>query len=237
MVYGWRGKIGFVVPAPGVVSETEFHNKVPKGVAVVTTRVPFEKVTVEGLVKMGTYLEEAASLLAQVKPDLIVFACTTGSLVKGLGYDKDIIERIKYRTGIQTITTATSVIESLNGLRVKKIAITTPYSDEVNQVEKSFIESSGFEVVSIRGLGLIDPTRMPGVRYEEIFRLVKEGFTENAEAIFISCSGISVIDIIEPLEEDLKRPVVTSIQATLWAALRKINIGGSIEGLGKLFKI
>jgi len=237
MVYGWRGKIGLIIPASGFPTDVEFHKKVPEGVAVLSTRVPLKEVTPEGLIKMGTYAEEASFLLAQAKPDIIVFACTIGSLVKGIGYDKEIMESINRRTGIPATTTATAVIESLNALKVKKIAITTPYSKEVNQVGKSFMENSGFEVVSISGLGVVDTTKIPDVRYDKIYRLVKKGFTEDANAIFISCTGIGVIDIIETLEEDLKKPVITSNQASMWAALRKIKVGERIDGLGKLFEL
>ena len=94
MVYGWRGKIGLVVPARNLATAIEFHKTVPEGVAVLTVRVPIEEVTLKGVIKMEGYVEEASSLLAQAKPDLIVFACTTGSLAKGTGYDKEIINRI-----------------------------------------------------------------------------------------------------------------------------------------------
>ena len=236
MRFGWRGKIGLIYPAPGIAGEVEFHKMAPEGVAILTTRMPLEKVDAEGLIKMGSYTEQAASLLAQAKPDVIAFCCTTGSLVKGIGYDKEIIRRIENHTGIAAITTSTAVIDSLNTLKVKKIAVATPYPDEVNQREKVFIEDSGFEITAIKGLGVLDPQKMQNVRHEEMYRLAKEVFTENADAIFISCTGIAVIDIIEPLEEDLGRPVITSNQATMWAALRKINIGERIEGLGKLFR-
>ena len=236
MSYGWRGKIGLIYPAPGTAGEIEFHMMAPEGIAILTTRMPIEKADAEGLIKMGNYTEQAASLLAQAKPDLIVFGCTSGSLVRGMGYDKEIIGRIESQVGIAALTTSTAVIDSLNTLKVRKIAVATPYTDEVNQLEKVFMEDSGFEITSIKGLGVLDPQKMQDVQDEQMYQMAKEIFTENADAIFISCTGISVIDIIEPLEEDLKRPVITSNQATMWAALRKINVGERIDGLGNLFK-
>lgn len=237
MIYGWRGKIGLIYPAPGTAGEIEFHRMAPEGVAILTTRMPLEKVDAEGLIKMGDYTEQAASLLAQAKPDVIAFCCTTGSLVKGIGYDKEIIGRIGSHVGIAAITTATAVIDSLSTLKVKKVAVVTPYPEEVNQRERVFLEDSGFEITSIKGLGVLDPQKMQDVRHEQMYQLAKEIFTENADAMFISCTGISVLDIIEPLEEDLKRPVITSNQATMWAALRKINVEEKIDGLGKLFQM
>lgn len=239
MVYvnGWRGKLGVITPASGTATEVDFHENVPEGVAVMTARVPFEAVTVEGLSKMGTFVDDASSVLAQALPDIIAFACTTGSLVGGVGYDKKIIGGIEHRTGIPALTTSTAIVEATNLLEIKKLAIATPYSDEVNKAEKSFLENSGFEVVSIKGLGLLRPTEMPQVRYQQMYRLVKEIFSEDVDGIFISCTGISVFNIIEMLEEDFKKPVITSNQATLWASLRKINIGAKLDGLGQLFAI
>ena len=98
------------------------------------------------------------------------------------------------------------------------------------------MEDSGFEITSIKGLGVLEASEMQHVRPEKMYRLAKEVFTQDLDGVFISCTGISVIDMIEPLEEDLRRPVVTSNQATMWAALRKIGVQESVTGLGQLFQ-
>jgi maleate isomerase len=236
-VHGWRGKIGVIFPAPGSAPEVEFHENVPEGVAVYTSRLHFEEVSPEGLAKMGEYLDVAAGLVAQAEVDVIAFVCTTGSLIKGIGYDKEIVDRLERATGIPVTTTSTAVVEALNAFKLKRLDIYTPYPDDVNQAEKAFLESSGFEVTSIRGLGLRDPTGMPQVTYQEMYRLVKDNFTGDCDGIFVSCTGISVLKIIEMLEEDFKKPVVTSNQATLWLALKKIRVGAKIEGIGQLFNL
>lgn len=237
MRYGWRGKIGLIYPAPGTAGEVEFHRIAPEGVAVLTTRIPLEKVDAQALIRMADHTEQAASLLAQAKPDVIAYCCTAGSLVKGMGYDKEIIERIESRTGISAITTTTAVVDGLNVLKVRRVAVVTPYPDEINEREKAFMEGSGFEITYIKGLGVSDPQKMQDVRPEQMYRLAKEAYTERPDALFISCTGISVIEVIEPLEKDLAIPVITSNQATMWASLRKINIRDLIDGLGKLFKV
>lgn len=238
MVYvrGWRGKIGLIFPAPGGAPDFEYHERVPEGVGVFIARLPFEACSVEGLSRMGDFVEDAAALVGQAKVDLILFACTTGSLVKGPGYDKQLIERIEKRTGIPALTTSTAVVEALNALKMRRIAIATPYSDEVNEAETKFLEGLGFEVSIIKGLGNVDPTAMPAVRYEVMYRLAKEICSEEDDGVFISCTGISVLDIIRTLEEDLGKPVVTSNQASLWAALRRLKIKTKLDGLGQLFE-
>lgn len=242
MIYGWRGKIGLIAP-PGLPAEMEFHRMAPEGISILTTLVPLADAVPEELEKMANYIEEASSLLAEAGPDVIAFGCTTGSLLKGIGYDKEIINRIETCVSIPAITTSTAVIDSFKALGAKKIVVATPYKcNELNQLVKAFIEDNGFEVISITALkvedvgGLKRPAR-PSVYPEWMYQLVREIFTDNADAIFISCTGIGVIDIIEPLEADLKRPVITSNQATMWAALKKINVAGNIEGFGSLFRL
>jgi maleate isomerase len=239
MVYvrGWRGKIGLIFPATGGAPDFEYHERAPEGVGIFIARLPFEACTVDGLSRMGEFVEDAAALVAQAKVDLILFACTTGSLVKGPGYDKQLIARIEKRTGVPALTTSTAVVDAMNGLKMKRIAVATPYSVEVNEAERRFLEGSGFEVSTIRGLGNTEPTAMGAVQYEVMYRLAKEVYSADDDGIFISCTGISVLDIIDKLEEDLQKPVVTSNQASLWGALRKLNIGTRLQGMGRLFDL
>lgn len=233
-IYGWRGTIGMMTPGTG--QQVEFHRKAPEGVAVCTTLIPLKEATSEGLIEMGKYVEEAANLLARQEPDVILFLCTTGSLIKGPGYDQELIQRIERVSGIPATTTTTAVIEAFHALDVKKILVITPYIDEVNKAEKEFLEESGFEVVFIKGMGLLKEG-IRKVRPEMIYSFVKQNFKEQAEAIFISCTGLCVFDIIEPLETDLKRPVITSVQASFWASLRKMKVLDKVEGLGRLLRI
>jgi len=233
MVYGWRGIIGVMHPAPGLSMETEFHKISPEGVAVVTTRIPFTKSTPETLINLANYVEEAADLLAQASPNLIVFFCTAGSFIKGIGYDKEIMNKIESRVGIPALTTSTAVIDSLTALNVKKIAVATPYIEEVNEKERSFLEDSGFRVTKIKGLGRLG--KMGYVEHGEVHHLVKEVYTQEADALFISCTGLCVMGMIDGLEKELQKPVITSNQATFWAALRRLNIKDPVKGYGKLF--
>ncbi len=149
MYYGWRGKIGLIFPAPGAAPEYEFNKHKPEGVAIYTQRVLFERVTPEGLGDLGDRVVEAARLLSWAEPDVIVFCCTTGSLIKGYGYDQELIARIEEASGTKALTTTTAVVQALRALGSKKLVVTTPYSDEVNTIEKKFLEDSGYEVFII----------------------------------------------------------------------------------------
>lgn len=235
MYYGWRGKIGIIFPAAGTSPECEFHKHCPEGVAVMTQRVLFERVDPHGLIEMSDRVEDAAKLLATGKPDIIVFACTTGSLIKGLGFDRELIDRLEDATGIRALTTTTAVIQALRTLDAKRLVVSTPYSTEVNRIEKKFLEDSGFEILKIKGLEYTDPAMMPKVTISEMYHLTKGILDPQADTIFISCTGLGIIDGISLMERDFNMPVVTSNQATLWATLRTLSISEEFN-LGRLFK-
>jgi maleate isomerase len=236
MYYGWRKKIGLIFPATGTAPEVEFHRYAPPGVAVMTQRVLFERVDPRGLVEMGDRTEEAARILAAGGPDIIAFACTTGSLIKGLGYDQELVKRLEKASGTKALTTSTALTEALRKIGAKRIIVPTPYSDEVNQIEKKFLEDSGFEVLAIKGLSYTDPAMMPRVTPDQMYRLTGEIFDKAADTIFISCTGLGIFDLIEMAEADFQRPVLTSNQVTLWAALRTLGIHDTLP-LGRLFEL
>jgi len=237
MLYGQRGKIGVIAPAPGTATEMEFHKITPDGVAIITTRIPLTIANPENIAKLADYAEEASVLLAQAEVDLIAFVCTAGSFIKGIGYDKEVTKRIEKRTGLPAITTTTSVIESLKTLKVTKLSLAAPYLNEVTEIEKVFLEDSGFKVTSVNTLNLRAAIKIAKVDSDEIYRLAKETVTEDAQALFISCTGLTVLPIIDAMEKEFKIPVVSSNQATIWAALRKIHIEDKIQGYGRLFSL
>lgn len=239
MVYidGWRGRIGLITPSPGSSTEAEFNRYRPEGVAVLTTRIPLFGISREALDKMNTYVEEAASLLATAEADVIVFACTAGSLLKGPGWDRQIVEKLSRLTGKKITTTSTGVLEALAALSVKKVAVATPYAAEVNEAEKTFLDGSGFEVTSIIGPLLSDPKLVPQIHPGEMYRLARKANTDKADAVFISCTGLHVLEIIDMLEKDLGKPVIASNQVSLWSALNKLDIHEKIQGLGRLFML
>lgn len=237
MYYGWRGKVGLVFPHTGSAPEHEYHKYLPEGVTINTTRIRFEKVDPKGLTEMSQRVAEGAALLGKAGQDIIVFPCTTGSLIKGYGYDLELCEQIKAASGVKkAMTTSTAIVRAMKAVGAKKLVVTTPYSAEVDQVEKKFLEDSGFEVLDIRGLGVTDPKAIPRVQIDELYHLTMSMDCSQADAVFISCTGLCFLDYVPELEEELGMPLVTSIQATMWKALRAIGRKDDL-GLGGLFKL
>lgn len=233
-MYGWRARIGLIIPSSNTVMEPEFNKMAPEGVSIHAARMHFREVTPESLIKMEKYAEQAIKDLADAEVDVIIYGCTSGSLIKGKGYDIELGRKIKEISGIPGVTTSTAVIEALKFFKMDKISVATPYPEDVNRKEKEFLEGNKIKVLKIKGLGFlrnIDNGRQdPSVAY----RLARKVYLPEADGVFISCTNFRTIEIIEPLERDFKKPVITSNQASFWAALKKVRISEPINYYGKL---
>ena len=234
-MYGWRGRLGLIVPSSNTTMEMELHEALPEGVSLHTARVPLRNVTEEELVKMNALAVEAAKLLRDAGVEMILYGCTSGSFIGGKDYEKELEMKIEAEVNVPVVSTSTAVVEALKMLDARDVLVITPYTDEINEREKEFLEANEFNVLDIRGLGIEDNTQIGKLEPYEAYRLAKASFMDEADAIFISCTNLRTFEIIEPLEEDLGIPVVTSNQASLWLALREMDVMERIPWLGKLF--
>ncbi len=233
-MYGWRARIGLIVPSSNTTMESEFWKLVPEGVTIHTSRIRLVEVIPKALRDMATESLKAAEDLATAEVDIIVYGCTTGSLLEGIEWEQKLRTSIEEQTGIKTITTALAVIEALHALNISKLVVATPYIEELNQLERKFLEDSGFRVLNIKGLNIIKNTDIGSQPPWTAYRLVREVYVPEADGVFISCTNFRTIEIIELLEKDLKRPVISSNTASLWLALRKLGISPNIKGFGRL---
>jgi maleate isomerase len=239
-MYGWRRRIGLIIPSSNTTCEMEFHKLIPEGVSVHTARCFLQEGETQGervasIIKMSGGLIEAAQRVSSVEPDLIVWACTVGSFIKGKGYDVELTENLEKEIGVPIITTSTAVLEALKNLGVRNIAMVTPYIDEINITEKDFFEESipGLKVVNMKGLGIVSNLPKGRLFPGSAYLAAKEVNTEACDGIFISCTNWRTMEIIDALEKDLRKPVVTSVQATIWLTLRRLGLP-NIQGYGRL---
>ncbi len=231
-----RAKIGFVLLATEQTIEDDMMTIMPNGVGTHFTRVAIpNSITVKNLTDVGNDLARAAStLLPDGSLDVISYACTSGSLV--LGEDTVVRELRKGAPNAIATSLITSAIRALNTLDVKKIAVCTPYLDEVNLKEKQYLENQGFHVTEIRGLNLEKDSDMIRVRLDVIEKLAHSVNSAAAEAVFISCGALRAIEVVEQLEDALNKPVICSNQAMAWDVLRQAGIKDQISGYGRLLR-
>lgn len=233
-MYGWRLRIGLMVPSSNTTMEPEFYRMAPGGVSIHTARMRFVEATPEALRKMADDALKAAKDLATAEPDVIIYGCTTGALVGGVNWERELVKTLERETGVKIITTAFAVVEALKSLNVGKVAVATPYTDELNELEGAFLGEHGIEVTSIKGLGIVKNTEIGAKPSWVAYRLASEVFKPEADGVFISCTNFRTIEVIEKLESELGKPVVTSNQASMWSALRLIR--ESVRGYGRLLR-
>jgi len=234
---GWRSRIAVIFPGAGFHHIGDFHKLAPKGVAIGAASVPRHKnESAEEMMHLDEHVVEMAKSFVSYSPDVILWCCTAGSFLKGKGHDARLIKEIEAATGIPATTTSSAVMAAFKKLGMKKICMVTPYPDPVNVIEKKFLEDNGFVIPKVMGLDLEDNNILANLSPNILYRLAKAVDLPEADGVFISCTGLDALDIIESLEQDLGKPVVTSNQASYWQAFKMARIGEPISGYGRLMR-
>lgn len=231
--YGTAGRVGVIDLSTCTSLIPEFQRAVPPEVLVLFSRLrlPGGEVSVRALDEMtcGDGLEDAARELADADVEAITFACTTGSLLHGAGFDEKLRERLTGAAGVPSSTTATSVLEALRHVGAKRIAVGTPYPAELDERERVFFEDNGFEVAGIIGLGKGHDREIGALTADEVLDLARRAWIPGCDALFLSCTNLPALTLIEPLERELGTTVITSNSATIWNLLRTAGIDIELE--------
>jgi len=236
--YGYRAKIGLIVPSTNTVNEPEYYMMAPRGVSIHTARIMLlGKATEESYFKMGEETSRAAAELATAEVDVMAWGCTSGGVIM----PREKIERMMIdASGIPSVATISAVLAALKALGAKKIALGTPYVNFVNEAEVKLLEENGLTVVSWYGLELGETQEerrgIGRVPPESLFRLARYIDRPEADTIFISCTNLATVEWIASIEKELGKPVVTSNQASFWRALRMAGVPDPIEGFGRLLQ-
>lgn len=236
-------RIGVIYPSDGVLDD-EFWRCVPESVSVHVTRAMSSLALPGGgryedshaRTAEGPYIEQAAASFVLIRPAAVAYACTAVSFAKGAGYDDVLCRRITAAAGSPATTTATAMVAALRALGLRRIAVAAPYVDEVCGRLRRFLEETGFEVVSLANLGL-KGVEIAQVTGEELRELAKRADHAAADGLFISCTNLRTLDVLDTLERELGKPVVSANLATMWHALRLAGLAPRLEGLGCLYRL
>ncbi len=236
--YGWRARLGIIYTSSSTIMEHEFYAMAPRGVSSHTTRVFLGKVTAEELIKTGQRAVDATRLLATAPLHSIIFGCTSGSFLQGLDYDTDLIAELStVSNGIPVTTTSAAMVKGLGKLDLHKLIIISPYTNDINERAKTYFEAAGFSILGMRGLDITTDLEMTSLSPEAIYRLARSAWQPEADGLLISCTSLRTIEILEELEADLGKPVISSNQASFWSAMRMAGVNESVAGFGKLLEI
>ncbi len=232
--FGWRLRIGMILPSSNQVAEPEMPSMLPDGVGLHATRLKLRGGGREEELRMIEKVEEAAELLADADVDIIAFHCT-GVTTLTPEMPGDLKRRIHAASGKRAVVTSDAVLAALKCFSAKRIVLISPYGQETNDDEVAFFGHNGIQVVHEFGLGLKNGAEFSAVDPQTWYRLGIAHRQDNVDAYFFSCATARAAPMIETLERDLKTPVITSNQVMMWHTLRTAGISEQLPGFGKLF--
>lgn len=231
--YGTRARIGMLLPSGNQAAEPQFHAMLPQGVSLHTTRLKLVGSSEADLLAMVEHVEEAAELVADAGADLVVFHCTAVSTFSA-DLEKSIKARVARASGKPVTATSEALVAALRALGARRIVMVSPYMQPINEREAAFLRGFGFEVLDLAGMDCRTAAAMMAVTPERWKSFTLEHRDERADAYLISCTTVRSADVIEELERELGRPVLTSNTATAWHCLRKLGIADKVRGFGCL---
>ena len=181
-------------------------------------------------------METQSQLLASADVDVIKLGATAPSFLKGLGYDREIIAKIEAASGKPATTTSTALLQALQHLGAKRVVLGSAYDDKVNAIAKSFLEANQFEVLDAQGLSLVDNLVVGRLAVETAYDLAMKINRPDADAIVLACTNWKSMDVIERIERETGKPVISTTQASVWATLKAIGWKQPVAGYGRLLR-
>lgn len=220
----WR--VGLLIPSSNSVMEVDFYRNLSHDTTVHTARMYMVDTTVAGESRMlDEFTMPAAEAVGTALPHVTVFGCTSAGALRGKDYDRDLCARIGEVTGSTPISVIESVNVALRATYAKRVAVITPYIDELNQKIRASIEAEGIEVSAMHGMGISNNSDIAAVTPDEIrdFVTSKLGPRVPGEALFLSCTNLNAINALSLLKLAYDVPIVTSNLAALQAVQRQID--------------
>jgi len=221
-------RVGLLVPSSNTVMEVDLYRNLPESITVHPARMYLEETTPEGERKMiSAEVPRGAALLKTLHPNLVVFGCTSAGALYGPDFPRELNRRIGRIVGCPVLDILSPVAEELDRVQAKKLAVLTPYSADLNQAIRTSLEGLGFEVLSIRGMGIRVNFDLAAPTPQEIVTFARKSrVSEEAEALFISCTNFRAMEALPSLRRHFSIPIVTSNQAIV-EKIKRIHQGAA----------
>ena len=238
---GARKRIGVMVPSTNTTCEADYQMVVPRGITIHGQRLWLtnDAAGEDGMNRMNAEIESGARYLATARVDVVAYGCTTGSFYRGPGWDREMVELIARTTGVPAVGTSPSVIEALRSFGARRISVATPYPEWNNRQLRRYLEATGFEVLNLEAEPIAAASGNQGINEQDpevIADFATRACRPEADALLCSCTAWRSVEAVEEIEQRTAKPVVTSNQASIWAALRVLGVTERIKGFGRLLR-
>ena len=229
--------IGLVVPFATDDVPAEGLQMYPD-VKFIARGVGVRSLTPQGYDSAHEGIRPAAEYLAGKGVDAIMVIGTSLTFYRGAAAHARLLETLRSTTGLPVSTMSQAVVDGLQSVGARRVAVSTAYADEVNKRLGQFLTDNGFEVLALEGFGLVgfgDPGRKSEQDIIDLSIKVCAD-AKRAEGVLISCGGLRTLNVAKPIEERCGIPVVSSTQAAFWAALRLVGNSGQLAGYGRMLE-
>lgn len=227
-------RIGLLAPSSSTTQEIEFARVLPQGLSLHVARLGLRRIEAESTVRVVDELEAESRKLGDADVDVIMLAATAPSSRQGAGSDKEIARRITAASGKPATTASTALLEALQMLGIRRLVIGAPWSEAVNRFVAAFLEANGIEVLAQAALGHVDNLDVGRLDESTAYEMGRRVDRPDAEAVMLACGNWRTLGVIDRLERELAKPVLSTNQVTLWAALRLAGGVDRLAGCGSL---
>ena len=230
-------RIGLIALASDFTIEKDFINVIKdKDIDFFVNRIEcYNPLTKENLIKMSEKVTEVTNdILPDQDIDCVVYACTSGTIATG---HDSIEKKVKLAKPEAKVTTpSTAAIKALKKFNIKNLSIFTPYSKKLNDEVVEYFKKEGFNITSNSYFDIESDYDIGKVDQNHLYDVLSKIDLHEADALFVSCTALPVLSIIDKLEKKLNKIVLSSNQALIWDTLEHIGKNESVEGFGSLFK-
>jgi maleate cis-trans isomerase len=235
-MYGWRARVGLIIPADNTVMEPELYGLDLPGISFHVARLTTWKR--DEMPACGISL---APLFREMGVDAVVYACAETSFLGGVDANRVIIDQIQQASGLPTITATWAMVEALRAMSLTRIGLVTPYTAPRGAVMEEFLGRNGITVAASHHhdfhAGSDDPREWYPTNIQPphvVYRLVRALPREGIEGYLLSATNFRTLDVVDQLERDLGVPVVSCNQSIIWWIHRALGLAGPVPGLGRL---
>ena len=230
-----RYKIGLIVPANNTVIEPELWSLSLPDVAFYATRIMAKgNLTGEAVLKMEATVDRAVDELVATGVDVIVYADMVTTFIMDRNWNEIRTAEIANRAGIPCVSAWTALREALEGLKIERFGVGTPYPADIHELVPDYFTDKGYVITADDTLDVLSMSEVAKVKSELIFRVARSISLAPAEAVVLLATDLHTFDILDEMENELGIPVLSSNQTILWAALKTVGYSAATHGPGRL---
>jgi len=233
---GINSKVGLIALSTDFMIEKDFKKIIENmKVDLFVNRIrSYYPLTKENLIKMAENVTEVSKdILPDEKLDCVVYGCTSGTIASGYDLIKDKINLAKPEAKV--VTPSSAAVKALRKMNVKKVSIFTPYSEKLNNDVVDYFKKENFIVTSNSYFDILYDNDIAKVDPDYLFEVITKMDLGEAEAVFLSCTNLPALNIVDKLEKKLNKIVLSSNQVLIWDTLQNIKKTEPVNGFGKLF--